>query len=235
MRAVFDLAKLVDVVLEVRDARIPEATAVVELHKALKQKPRIVLLNKADLASPAATRRWVTSLGRRGVRALSGIGTRAESLRPLRAALLSAERKRVRVRIAVVGAPNTGKSSVINALLRRKRAVAENRPGITRHVKWLALDKSAELLDTPGVLQPRIDPRVAWKLALCSVVPERAFDVEDVVAHFVAWLSVQPDGRGMRGVVGERDAFPDAARILKAFRSGKLGRMSLEDPALDDA
>jgi len=108
MRAVLDLAKLVDIVLEVRDARIPQATAVVELHKTLKQKPRIVLLNRADLASPNATRRWVAFFERSRIQALSGIGTRAESLRPLRAALLSAARKRARIRIAVVGAPNTG-------------------------------------------------------------------------------------------------------------------------------
>lgn len=244
LRAVVGVNRLVDVVVEVRDARLPKTTAVAHLHPRLKDKTTIVLLNRADLAEPAATRKWLEALHRVGMTALSGIGTRAGSLRGLRKVLLSLHGSRKRLRIAVVGAPNTGKSSVINALIRRKAARAMDRPGVTRQIAWIPLDNRAEVLDTPGVLEPRIaSPEASWQLAMCGVLPESAFDMERVALRFAEWLAARENPRthnvdlevfarshGMLLRGGEPDRQKAARGLIKNFRAGKLGRITFENP-----
>lgn len=244
LRAVLESADLVDVVLEVRDARIPRSTAVAKLHRRLKNKPTFVLLNREDLADSALTRAWLATLQKAGTTAFSAVGTRAASLRSLRTALLACKSKRNRIRIAVVGAPNTGKSSVINALIRRKSAAAHDKPGVTKQVRWIPLDSRAEVLDTPGVLEPKItNAQVAWQLALCGILPESAFDFEHVAAQFAAWLAAhRPEysgeadletfarRHGMLQSGGEPDRLNAARVLIKEFRAGKFGRFTFEDP-----
>jgi ribosome biogenesis GTPase A len=144
----------------------------------------------------------------------------------------------------VVGAPNTGKSSVINALAHRKKALAQDKPGVTKHVRWIALDDRVDLLDTPGVLQPRVtDGTTAWQLALCGILPENAFDVEEAVQQYVAWLARRNPGqaskldletfgrqRGMLRRGGEIDRRNAARAFIKEFRVGRLGRITFELP-----
>ena len=242
LRAVVDAANLIDVVLEVRDARLPRATATAKLHQRLKSKPTFVLLNRKDLAEDAATRGWLTSLSESGVKAFAGSGTHAATLRSLRAALTAFKGKRARTRIAVVGAPNTGKSSVINSLVHRKRTVVQDKAGVTRHIRWIALDERVDVLDTPGVLEPKIsDKTTAWQLALCGILPESAFDMDDVIEQFAAWiLTARPElagkvdlesfsrQRGMLRRHGEIDRRNAAGAFLKEFRAGKLGRFTFE-------
>ena len=146
--------------------------------------------------------------------------------------------------VAVVGAPNTGKSSVINALVHRKRAIVQNKAGVTRHVRWIALDDHVDILDTPGVLAPRITSQtVAWQLAVCGILPESAFDAEEVVDRLSAWLGLSatnhsgvPDvemfarERGMLRRGGEIDRRNAARTYLKEFRAGNLGRVTFELP-----
>jgi ribosome biogenesis GTPase A len=242
LRAVMAAADLIDIVLEVRDARLPQITAVAGLHRQLRTKPTFVVLNRKDLADEAATRAWLATLSRSGAHAFAGSGTHAGTLRDLRAALLACRGKRNHTRIAVVGAPNTGKSSVINALVHRKRTVVQNKAGVTRHVRWIALDERVDILDTPGVLEPRItDQTKAWQLALCGILPESAFDIEDVVEQFAAWIARarprQSDKidlesfarqRGMLRRGGEIDRRNAASAFLKEFRAGKLGRFTFE-------
>src|SRR5579864_5402369 len=156
LRALLSLADLIDLIVEVRDARLPLTTAVVSLHEKLRRKPLIVLLNREDLAEAAITKAWLRALRAAELSAFAGIGTNARSLGPLRTALLRRERRRARLRVAVVGAPNVGKSSVINALARRKRAPVADRAGVTRAASWLSMGEGVEILDTPGVLAPRI-------------------------------------------------------------------------------
>lgn len=244
LRAVVEAGNLIDLVLEVRDARLPRATSVVRLHRRLKDKPTVVLLNRDDLADPARTRAWLKHLAEKGIRAFKGVGTRAASLRTLRAALLEHKARRGRLRIAVVGAPNTGKSSVINALTRRKTAVTQNKPGVTKQVRWIPLDAKAEILDTPGVLEPKIaNAETAWQLALCGVLPESAFDVEQVASRFGAWLAQhRPRESGVldletfarqRGMLrhgGEPDRLNAARTLVKEFRAGTFGRITFEEP-----
>jgi ribosome biogenesis GTPase A len=243
-RAVEEVAKLIDVVVEVRDARVPRATAVADLHPKLRAKPRLTLLNREDLADPGATARWLRALRRDGP-AFAVIGTRASSLRPARDAILALPRRRATLHVAVVGAPNTGKSSIINALARRKRAIAQDRAGVTRHVRWLALAPGVELLDTPGVLPPKIIGRdTAWRLAASGCLPESAYDPEDVVERLGAWLretgrdavAARADitefarAHGMLRKGGEVDRAAAARKLLARFRDGSLGRFTFELP-----
>jgi ribosome biogenesis GTPase A len=244
LRAVVEAADLIDIVLEVRDARLPRATAVASLHRRLRSKPVFVLLNRQDLAEAAATRAWLANLAGGGTAAFAGTGTHAGTLRSLRASLVAHKGRATRTRVVVVGAPNTGKSSVINALVHRKRTVVQNKAGVTRHVRWISLDDRVDILDTPGVLEPRIPDKVcAWQLALCGILPESAFDTEETVERFSAWLAgKQPHRSGelslesfarRRGMLrhgGEIDRRNAARAFLKEFREGKLGRFSFELP-----
>ena len=254
IRAVLEVADLIDVVIEVRDARVPAATSVADEHPRLKRKPRIVLLNRADLAEDAATAAWLRSLTSKGeARPTAGAGapsafatvaTRAATVRAVRSDLLARPRKRGVLRAAVIGAPNTGKSSVINALSRHKRAVVADRAGVTRHVRWLKLEQGVELLDTPGLLPPRIvSEESAWQLSLCGSLPETAFDVEETVAHLERWLGSHrralaaaadldafAAARGMRRRGGELDRRNAARKFVSLFRAGELFRLTFELP-----
>lgn len=244
IRAVLDVADLIDVVIEVRDARVPRATAVVALHPRLKRKPAIILLNRADLAEATPTRVWIAKLKDQGLEAFATTATHAGTLRAARAALLARPRKRAVLRAAVVGAPNTGKSSVINALGRRKRTVVADRAGVTRHTGWSKLEAGVELLDTPGLLPPRVESaEAAWQLSLCGSLPESAFDVEDTVDEFARWLAINrphyagradldrfANARGMRRRGGELDRRNAARRFVAEFRAGDLFRITFEAP-----
>ena len=244
LRAVVENATVIDAVIEVRDARIPRATAATGLHPSLARKRRIVLLNREDLADPELTDRWLGALSRAGVTAFAGVGTHAGSLKGVRDALLSQRPREGRLRAAVIGAPNTGKSSVINALGRRKRAVAQAKAGVTRQVRWLSIGDAVELLDTPGVLAPRItSATAAWQLALCGSLPDSAFDPEEVVASFGAWLRINRPldadeyelaayarRHGMIRRGGEIDARNAARKLVARFRDGAALRITFESP-----
>lgn len=244
IRAVIAVADLIDVVVEVRDARLPYATGVADLHPRLRRKPRVIFLNRSDLAEPAATKEWLAMLRNSGTPSFAGVATHAATLRDLRAELLARPRRKKALRAAVVGAPNTGKSSVVNGLSRKKRAVTQNRPGVTRHVGWLGLAPGIELLDTPGVLAPKITSAdAAWQLALCGSLPESAFDPEEIVAQFSVWLTkYRPrdaasadleafaTARGMRRRGGELDRTNAARSLVSSFRAGELLRVTFERP-----
>ncbi len=247
MRSIDEVASVIDVVVEVRDARLPAATTVAGLHAKLGRKPAYVLLNREDLADPQATLAWLRALRGCGVPAFAGIGTRASTLRGLRDALVARPRRGGRLRVAVIGAPNTGKSSVINALGRRKRAIAQDRAGVTRHVRWLRLADGVDMLDTPGVLPPRITSvEAAWQLAACGSLPETAYDPEDVVERLAQWLHAQGQAGGLEldafarshGMLrkgGELDRPSAARKLLAAFRAGTLAHVTFERPAVEKA
>ncbi len=237
------IAPLIDLVVEVRDARLPCSTAPARLPGRLGAKPRFIVLNRSDVADPVETERWVCSLRRKGQTAFAIAATRPATVRPLRAALLSQPARGPRLRIAVIGAPNTGKSSLINALARRKGAPAQNRPGVTRNTGWIVLDRRVEMLDTPGVLEPAIrDARTAWQFAVCGILPENAFDPEDAAMHLCAWwqhhrpsdaphsldLESFARRRGMLTRGDELNRRNAAGALLREFRAGKLGRVTFE-------
>ncbi|MCL2105496.1 MAG: ribosome biogenesis GTPase YlqF [Oscillospiraceae bacterium] len=221
-RQIKESLPLVDAVAELRDARAPESSRNPELDKLIGGKPRIVLLNKCDLADPGATACWLRRLRREGCFALavdcrSGKGLQefpAEVRKALAALLLAREARGMAgksVRLMVVGIPNTGKSSFINRMAGRSRAEAADRPGVTRRSQWFAAGRipdgkgggiTLELLDTPGVLWPKFDdPAVGDRLAFLGSVKEEILDGEALALRLLEIL---------------RDAYP--ARLRERYR-----------------
>ena len=176
--------KLVDMVLEITDARIPQSSRNPELDRWVEGKPRMLVLNKCDNADPSMTKRWLRYYEKRGIPAMAcdcktGAGTGAflplvkKTLAELLAKREAKGMKGRMTRIMVVGVPNVGKSSFINRMAGTKRAKAEDRPGVTRGKQWVSLDKDVELLDMPGVLWPKFeDPLVGEKLAFTGAVKD---------------------------------------------------------------
>ena len=193
--------KLVDLVLEITDARIPQSSRNPELDRWIETKPRMIVLNKCDNADPAATKRWISYYKKVGVPALAcdcktGAGISGflplvkQTLAPLiqkREAQGMAGRM---IRIMVVGVPNVGKSSFINRVAGAKRAKAEDRPGVTRGKQWVSLDKDVELLDMPGVLWPKFeDPLVGEKLAFTAALKDGVVDIELLAMRLLSYLA----------------------------------------------
>lgn len=193
--------KLVDLVLEITDARIPQSSRNPELDRWIEAKPRMIVLNKCDNADPAATKRWLSYYKKIGVPALAcdcktGAGISAflplvkQTLAPLIARREAQGMAGRMIRIMVVGVPNVGKSSFINRVAGAKRAKAEDRPGVTRGKQWVSLDKDVELLDMPGVLWPKFeDPLVGEKLAFTGAVKDGVVDIELLAMRLLSYLA----------------------------------------------
>jgi len=198
--------KLVDIVVELTDARIPQSSRNPEIDRIVGQKPRVVLLNKCDAASDAATKRWIAWYAQQGIPAIatdcrSGKGLNA-FLPLVRGALKEQiarwEKKGMKgrpIRMMIVGIPNVGKSSLINRLAGSRRAKVEDRPGVTRGKQWVTLDKGVELLDMPGVLWPKFeDQTVGERLAFTGAVKDDILDVERLAARLLEVLTEQNYG-----------------------------------------
>ena len=199
-RLMSESLKLVDIVVELTDARIPASSRNPEIDKLVGQKPRVILLNKCDSADDGATRRWVDYYARKGVPAIatdcrSGKGLGA--FLPLVKSALSAQLARRAekgmsgqpIRMMIVGIPNVGKSSLINRLAGAKRAKVEDRPGVTRGRQWVSLAGGIDLLDMPGVLWPKFeDQSVGLNLAYTGAVKDEILDMETLGCHLMAYL-----------------------------------------------
>ncbi len=197
---------LVDVVIELLDARIPASSRNPDINEILRAKPRVVALNKADLADPEATRAWLELFRRDGhaaaaVDARRGKGIKRlvqlteQQARPAIARYVSRGRRARPARCMVVGVPNVGKSMLINRLAGKKVARTENRPGVTRGEQWIRLGRGLELLDTPGILWPKFaDPEVAFKLAVTGAVKEQIYEPENLCLKLVQWLAEAAPG-----------------------------------------
>ncbi len=239
MRRIGDMLRLVDVVVEAIDARVVRSGANPELQRLAARKRRIVALTRSDLAEPAVTRQWIEQFTRRDVVAIAIDAREARGV--ARIAHLLAPKDARGTRAMVVGIPNAGKSSIINALLRRSAAKAERRAGVTRSTQWFRLSPSAELMDTPGVLVPKIATKTAqWKLAAVGAVPSERYDPEEVAHSLARWATEH----GLRRVPtleafasarfvrrgGKVDSHNAAQSYLRAFDEGVFGRISLESP-----
>lgn len=189
-RQIKEYLPVVDAVTELLDARIPDSSRNPELSELIGSKPRIVLLNKCDLADDAATRVWIDYLEHTGAAALAVDCRSGKGLQAYPALVRSVLSERIRInaekgmagkplRMMVVGIPNTGKSSFINRMAGKKRAGVADRPGVTRQNQWFAIGGGIELLDTPGVLWPKFDdPAVGDKLAFIGSVKGEVLDSE---------------------------------------------------------
>ena len=267
-RMIEDQMKQVDAVCEILDARIPLASRNPDVDRLAGNKPRIVVLNRTDLADPNATARWRSWFKARNMAVLetdsrSGKGVKgfAGAVRSVLKDTIEAYAAKGQVgrpmRVMVVGIPNVGKSTFINQVARRKAAAAGDRPGVTRGKQWITVDKGLELLDTPGILWPRFDSQeVGELLAITGAIKAEVLDRETLGANFLLRLAqvapdaveqrykFQPDpalgGFGLleqaakkRGFLisgGEFDTERMAAVLLDEYRSGKLGRLTLELP-----
>jgi ribosome biogenesis GTPase A len=248
VRHIREYLRAIDVVVEVVDARIAHSGRNPLLDELAGARTRFVVLDRNDLANPAITQQWLQDLSERNLTAIAVDGRNQRSVGRIAAGLgrTVPRRKTGMARAMIVGIPNSGKSSIVNALLRRAAAKTEARAGVTKHVQWFRLAPNVELMDTPGVLPPRIPSTEGqWKLALCGAVPNERFDAQEVVAAFHRWLLARaprtavPDlhafatARGFRQRGGETEYHNAARAYIKAFNDGAFGRISLEAP--DDA
>ena len=266
-RLVLEDLKLVDVVIEVLDARIPAGSRNPEINEIGGQTPRLVVLNKSGLADPEKTRLWlalyqssgfcaaaVDALHNRGMREIPVLVR--ELAAPKMAALASSGRRGRAPRCMVLGIPNVGKSLLINKLAGRGAARTGDKPGVTRGRQWIRVAGSIDLMDTPGILWPKLEDReAAFRLAATGAIKEEVYDFYAVAGKLVRWLAENypealgeryrlnqlPDGpdelleaigaaRGYYVSGGVVDTIKSARLVLKEFREGKLGRYTLDDP-----
>lgn len=192
--------KLVDAVCELLDARIPISSRNPDMDSICGNKPRLVILNRIDLADPAMVRRWSEYFKSKGLAVVAtdcktkkGINSFVPAVRELLADKLKryAEKGQIGrpLKIMVVGIPNVGKSTFINQIAGRKGAKAENRPGVTRGKQWVNVDQGLLLLDTPGILWPKFeDPEVGIRLAYTGAVKDDVIDLESLACHLIQML-----------------------------------------------
>ena len=192
--------KLVDAVAEIIDARIPVSSRNPDLHKIIENKPRIILMNKCDMADPSQTARWVSCYQKEGVLAIPvdcksgrGLNQFIPKVRELlKDRIIQWEQKGMvnrTIRVMIVGIPNVGKSSFINRMAKQNRAKVEDRPGVTRGNQWFTIGKAFDLLDTPGVLWPKFDdPNVGEKLAFTGAVKDQIVDTEQLASRLLEVL-----------------------------------------------
>lgn len=267
-RLIKESLPLVDAVVEITDARIPQSSRNPELNKLIENKPRIVLLNKCDTADDSQTAFWLEYYRSQGIAALATDARSGKGIRnflplvktELKALLERRQKKGMAGRplhLMVVGIPNVGKSSFINRMANSRKTKVEDRPGVTRSKQWVNLDKDVELLDMPGVLWPKFDdPLVGERLAFTGAVKDDVVDMEALASRLLQYLKgiyssalvdrygIEPldtdEGftllekigrkRGMLISGGEVHTERAAIMVLDEFRSGKLGKITLERP-----
>ena len=250
---------LVDIVIEILDARCPLASQNPNIVALTKGKPRLVLLNKCDLADASVTKLWTEHFKAKGIPALAvncqkniGLNGIKDVISDRLYLLIKNRKKRgisgMPIRAMVLGIPNVGKSSLINALSKTASTKVENRPGVTRGKQWISAF-GMEFLDTPGILWHKLDDQLAaQRLAFCAAVKDAVMDTEELAAQLIetlselypALLSERYDGsmtleaiakaRGFLMKGGEPDTERAANILLAEFRNGKIGRISLEKP-----
>lgn len=264
-RLIIEHLKAVDVAAELLDARIPLASVNPMVEELLSGKPRIVILNKADLADPEMTKAWESYYKRKGVAAVSmSCGNGKDKKKFLRLIKKAAgpmlekwKRRGLKTRsarIMILGIPNVGKSTLINFISGTAAARTANTPGHTRGKQWVRLSQGLDLLDTPGVLWPKFEDQVAaLRLAATGAIAGDVFDADTVVPELMRVLArTAPDA--LREKYGIEDAAADPqillaqagkrrgcilpggaidyarvqTMILNDFRSGKLGRITLD-------
>ncbi len=287
-RAMQEDMKLIDLLIEMVDARVPAASRNPDIDDLGRNRARLIILNKADLASGSGNDAWERWFSARGFKVIRADSRSSSQLKKVNAAISDVcrektERDRKRgivsrpVRAMVVGIPNVGKSTFINSFAGRASAKTGNRPGVTKGNQWIRLNRSLELLDTPGLLWPKFDdPQVGLHLALIGSISEQVLNKEELALELIRFLAVQyPENLRDRYGLGEAGAGgtcgmadEDAARddgggafrileqiararacllkggacdheraaglLLDDFRSGRLGRITLEFPPEQD-
>lgn len=191
--------KLVDVVVEILDARIPSSSQNPDIKELTKNKKKILLLNKSDLASEIETKKWIQNWQKQNKIALpinsntgEGIVNVLKKIKEICSNDLAIQagkgRIKKNIRIMVIGIPNVGKSSFINRITRKSSAEVGNKPGVTKQKKWIRIDEQIELLDTPGVLWPKFEEKCALHLAYAGTIKDEIIDKQEVAYRLLTEL-----------------------------------------------
>ncbi len=262
--------RLIDLVIELLDARAPLSSRNPDIDKLSQGKARLVLLNKADLADARATAQWETFFSREGIAVVTLDSRKRDEMKKLDAKVAEVCQKKIErdrkrgiknrpVRAMVVGIPNVGKSTFINSYAKKAVAKTGNKPGVTKGKQWIKLSKTLELLDTPGILWPKFeDPEVGFHLAALGSVNDQVVNTEELWSELLTYLksSYAPllkerydmDATGDNTLLmeaycqktgclktgGELDYYRASLLFLDDFRSGKIGKITLELPREND-
>ena len=267
-RMIVDQVKNVDIVVEILDARIPISSRNPDVDSMVGEKPRLIVLNRADQADEKMNRLWADHFRSKGWSVMVTDCKSGSGVNQFSATVRSALKEKIArweekglvgrpVRAMVIGVPNVGKSTFINQVAKRKSAKAANKPGVTRGKQWITVDSGLELLDTPGILWPKFeDQSVGLNLAYTGAVKDAIMDLETLSSHLMGLLAKRyPDAitarykitispemedwelleaagrkRGFLISGGEVDLERMARVLLEEYRSGKLGRFTLEVP-----
>ena len=267
-RLISENLKLIDVIVEMIDARVPFSGRNPDFDDLLGSKPRIVIMNKSDLADDSRSAMWQEYYTKQGckciyVNSLAGKGTDKIITEAKAAIADKIEKDESRglnrsIKLMIVGIPNVGKSSLINRLSGKAGAKTGDRPGVTKGKQWIRLKSGVELLDTPGILWPKFEnQKIGMKLAFIGSIKDEIIDTEELCMHLLGYLKMNYTENlaaryklteditqiedfelleligKKRGFVisgGEIDTFRAANIILDEFRSGKIGKITLETP-----
>ena len=258
--------KLIDLIIELVDARIPLSSINPDIDELGRNKARLILLNKADLAEDSRNDEWIEYFREKGWSAVKVNSKKGGGIKSIQSVIQEAcrektERDRKRgilnrpVRAMVVGIPNVGKSTFINALAGKACAKTGNKPGVTKGKQWIRLNKNVELLDTPGILWPKFeDQEVGLKLAFIGSIKDEILQTEELAAELIRFLNASYPGvleekysieagedpyEELRLIAESRhcllkgsglDTEKAAGILLDDFRNGRLGRITLEIP-----
>lgn len=262
---IIDNLKLVDVVLEIIDSRIPISSRNPMIDEIVADKPRIIIMNKSDLSDPEVNKKWIAKFKEEGIPAIlmnskenvpvDRIYKEAKIL--LKEKFKKNEEKNIDnplIRMMIVGVPNSGKSTFINKLSKKKGAKVGNRPGITQSKQWIKAGSNIQLLDTPGILWPKFEEKIGLHLSFTNAIRDEVLNIEDLTLKFLEEMKeIKPEAlvdrygidpevpaleiyeaiakkRGAIIAGGDFDYTRTANIILNDFRSGKLGKISLERP-----
>lgn len=272
--------KLIDVVIEILDARIPKSSQNKDLQEWIKNKQKIIVLNKSDLAEEKANKEWIEYYQKKGIPAVltdanTGVGIEKvvkeleKSMQEKKEMLEQKGRKGKAIRVMIVGIPNVGKSSFINRITKKTSALVGNRPGVTKQKQWVRIKENIELLDTPGMLWPKLEPEeTALHLAYIGTIKDDNLEKLEIAYYLLKYLLAEKRqvileryqlteqeieeilacqdraenenileilhliGRKRGAIVagGRVDEEKVANLLLQDFRSGKLGKITLELP-----
>ena len=265
-----DNLKLIDVVIELVDARAPQASRNPDFDRLFQGKTRVLLLNKSDLADPATNKRWIAYYKQKGIEAAeivsSAQNARTTAIRLIERATADKVRRfeekgmQKTVRVLIAGIPNVGKSTLINRIAGSVRAQTGDKPGVTKGKQWVKITPHLELLDSPGLLWPKLgDDVLAEHLAFLGSINDEILNLEELSEHLLSTLRTlapdalferykklgadTPDGGLLEGVAKSRgfilkggvyDTERAARIVLDEFRAGRIAKVTLEQPPKEE-
>ena len=261
--------KLIDLVVEIVDSRIPYSSRNPDIDELGKNKYRLILMNKADLADKKATDKWIAYFKSKGYFVVSLDARSKNGMKSITDIIMEACKEKIErdlkrgiknrpVRAMVVGIPNVGKSTFINSYAGKACAKTGNKPGVTKGKQWIRLNKNVELLDTPGILWPKFeDQMVGLRLALIGSIKDEILNTDELAVELIKFLlkdypgilaerySIEEvenptdvlikiaESRNCLSKGGELDYSKAAILLIDDFRSGKLGKLTLEMPPVE--